>query len=456
MMQRVAKMADEREMAERQTILVVDDDATLRRLLSRQIERLGFRTRGAGTLGETLKLLETDPPDLILLDQNLPDAKGTEHLPELTRGCPVMVLTAYGSVEQAVHAIKAGAADYLTKPISPRMLELAIERVFAAARLRNEVGLLRREMRSHVTTELVGSSPQMEKLRKRAQVLAETDTPVIITGEPGVGKRTLARFIHAAGPRAEASFAELQCARLDGSNLLDELFGAAEPGLLELSRGGTLFLSDIGRMPQVVQRRLAGALETGTFSRRGSAREIPAQVRVIAATDQNISDLLAHDVLVPELFYFLSAFTLEVPPLRERRGDIPQLAEHFLSRRRFALGEEKAFSQKTIDLLRQWDWPGNLRELRNVVERGVILSGSNKMILPRHVELGQQVNAGLSHGEHLNVADEPSLDQLRDRYLEYLLCRHKNNRREVARILGISERSLYRILSQHRAPPSHP
>lgn len=443
-------MANEQEMSARQTILVVDDDATLRRLLSRQIERLGFRTQDVATLSDTLKLLETDTPDLILLDQNLPDAKATEHLPELIQSCPVIVLTAYGSVEQAVGAIKAGAMDYLTKPISPKMLELAIERVFAATKLRNEVGLLRREMRSHVTAELVGNSPQLETLRKRAKVLAGIDTPVIITGELGTGKRTLARFIHAAGPRAEASFAELQCARLDGSNLLDELFGAAEPGLLELSRGGTLFLSDIGRMPQVVQRHLAAALETGTFSRRGSAREIRVQVRVIAATSQNISDLVARDALVPELFYFLSAFTLEVPPLRERRSDIPQLAEHFLSRRRFALGEEKVFSQKTIDLLRQWDWPGNLRELRNVVERGVILSGSSKIILPRHVELGQQVNAGFAQGEQLNVADEPSLDQLRDRYLEHLLSRHKNNRREVARILGISERSLYRILSQHR------
>ncbi|MFC6686305.1 sigma-54-dependent transcriptional regulator, partial [Jhaorihella thermophila] len=285
-------------------------------------------------------------------------------------------------------------------------------------------------------------------LRERARMLAEAEMPVLIHGESGAGKRTVARFIHENGPRAEASFAELQCARADGSHLADELFGAAAPGLLEAARGGTLFLSDIGRMPQVVQRRLAAALETGAFTRRGSAREIGLQVRVIAASSQGLPELAAEGGLVPELFYILTAFTLEVPPLRARRADIPELANHFLSRRRFALDVEKTISRKTLELLQKWDWPGNLRELRNVVERGVILSGRSATIQPDHVELGQQAGLTEQRDKGISVADEPTLEQLRDRYLDFLLQRHDNNRRVVAGILGISERSLYRILSQ--------
>ncbi|MFC3119628.1 sigma 54-interacting transcriptional regulator [Jhaorihella thermophila] len=294
--------AAERAMAATQSILVVDDDAILRRLLLRQIEQLGFRAVGAGTLTEALAVLDTDPPDLVLLDQKLPDATSTDHLPDLAERCPVIVLTAHGSVDQAVGAVKAGAADYLTKPISPRMLELAIARVFEAARLRNEVGLLRREVKGQETPEIVGHTAEVCKLRERARMLAEAEMPVLIHGESGAGKRTVARFIHENGPRAEASFAELQCARADGSHLADELFGAAAPGLLEAARGGTLFLSDIGRMPQVVQRRLAAALETGAFTRRGSAREIGLQVRVIAASSQGLPELAAEGGLVPELF----------------------------------------------------------------------------------------------------------------------------------------------------------
>ena len=443
-------MTSETDIAAEQSILVVDDDATLRRLLIRQVDRLGYRARGAGTLGDALAVLETDQPDLILLDQKLPDATGTDHLAELSTHCPVIVLTAYGSVDQAVGAVKAGAADYLTKPISPRMLELAISRTLEAEQLRNEVGFLRHEARSREHAELVGQSSRILELRNRALMLAPEDMPVLIHGESGAGKRTLARFIHQSGPRARTGFAELQCSRVDGGNLLDELFGAGEPGLLELARGGTLYLSDIGRMPQVVQRRLAGALETGVFSRRGSPRESPLQIRVIAGTGQGLTELAGSGGLVPELYYLLSGFALGVPPLRERKADIPDLANFFLSRRRFALGEEKAFAKRTLDLLKNWNWPGNLRELRNVVERGVILSGTSRTILPGHVELGDQVSFGGAGDEQISVSDEPSLDELRDRYLGLLLQRHDNNRRVVAEILGISERSLYRVLSQSR------
>ena len=437
-------------MTVRQSILIVDDDAVLRRLLSRQIERLGFRPVGAGTLAEALAVLDTDPPDLVLLDQKLPDATSTDHLPDLAERCPVIVLTAHGSVDQAVGAVKAGAADYLTKPISPKMLELAVERVFEAARLRNEIGLLRREVTGREAAEIIGHTPQVQKLRERAKMLAETEMPVLINGESGVGKRAVARFIHENGPRADASFAELQCARTDGSNLIEEMFGAAAPGLLETARGGTLFLSDIGRMPQFAQRRLATALETGSFTRRGSAREIALQVRVIAATSQSLTELSGEKGLVPELFFILTAFTLDVAPLRDRRADIPDLANHFLTRRRFALGEEKVLAKRTLELLEKWSWPGNIRELRNVVERGIILSGATRTIRPEHVEIGQQVGFSKDQADSINVADEPTLDELRDRYLDLLLQRHDNNRRVVSKILGISERSLYRILSQRR------
>lgn len=432
------------------SILVVDDDTTLRRLLVRQVDRLGFHAAGAGTLAEALAAMETDQPDLILLDQQLPDAAGVEHLPELAQRCPVIVLTAHGSVNQAVDAVKAGAEDYLTKPISPQMLELALEKAFHAARLRDEVGLLRREACRQEEAELIGRTPQIEALRARATMLAETDTPVLVQGEFGAGKRTVARFIHNAGPRALAGFAEVQCARVEGGHLLDELFGAQEPGLLELVRGGTLFLSDIGRMPELVQRRLATTLETRQFQRRGSTRQLPLQARVIAGTSQSTAELVADNALVPELYYQLTAFTLDIPPLRDRRADIPRLAEHFLARRRFALSDEKTFSKKMIDHLKAWDWPGNLRELRNVVERGVILSGASKTMRPEHVELGEQLTYGAAQSTQIGVDDEPSLDALRDRYIDILLHRHDRNRRAVAAILGISERSLYRILSKSR------
>lgn len=431
-------------------ILVVDDDATLRGLLMRQIENLGFSATGAGSMAEAREHIEADRPDMVLLDQRLPDADGVDALPELIAHCPVVVLTAYGSVNQAVGAVKAGAADYLTKPISPQMLELAIERVFDAARLRGEVGLLRREMRHRTRTALIGTSPQIERARARAQLLATTQTPVLILGEWGTGKRTLARFIHENGPRAERNFVEVQCARMDGNALLDELFGEAEPGLLESAAGGTLFLSDIARMPPGVQRRLAGSLETGRFTRRGSRREIALQVRVIAASGQPMAEISGEGGLVPELFYLLSAFTLELPPLRERKRDIPDLARELLERRTFALAQDKRLSKQTIKRLQAWQWPGNLRELRNVIERGIILSGNSRTIRPEHVEIGETVISGGAPDNAISVADEPTLERLGDRYLDMLLQKHGDNRREVARILDVSERSVYRMLARRR------
>ncbi|RME34824.1 MAG: sigma-54-dependent Fis family transcriptional regulator [Gammaproteobacteria bacterium] len=429
-------------------VLLVDDDATLGRLLARQLAGLGYTPEVAATAAEARAAVAAHRPDAVLLDQRLPDADGMDLVAELARVAPVVVLTAYGSVDQAVAAVRAGAADYLTKPITPAALELVLARVLEMARLRGELGRLRRAIGAQEPPELVGSSPEMVQLRRRASALAEGDVPALIAGEWGTGKRTVARFIHHQGPRRDGPFHQISCVEHSAETLMAELVGDEEPGLLELAAGGTLYLADIGRAPAAAQRQIAVIIESGAFARRGSAALQPLRARILAGVTLASGPVSGRREIVPELFFLLSGMTLEVPPLRQRRKDIPELAQNFLKRRSFARDRPKRLSSGALRRLCEWDWPGNLRELQGVIERAVILSGESPNILPRHVELNA-VRPGEPAGA-LDVSDEPDLDRLAERYLDLLLERHGGNRRRVARIMGISERSIYRMLSRRR------
>lgn len=440
-----------------QRILVVEDDTTLNRLLLDQLKRLGFKAKGASTRKQALELLEDFEPDLAILDIRLPDVNGMELLPELHLTCPVVILTAYGSIDQAVLAVKAGAAEYLIKPVSPAGLELAVTRALDNAELKRNAQFWQSRAKAESDSKMIGSSKAFGKVREMIALVAPVETTVLIEGESGVGKELVASAIHEQSERSEEHFVAIDCCTLQENLFESELFGhergaftgaeRKKQGLIEVAEHGTVFLDEIGEISPVIQAKLLRVLETGKFRRLGRVKDLVADVRFVAATNRSLQEMVDKGTFRSDLYYRLSAFSIPVPPLRERKGDIKKLAEHFLISRQFLRNVDKAFAPATFKALRQYRWPGNVRELKNVVERSILVSAGSPRILPEHVSLPQTVDDEKSSVE-LCYDYEPSLDELRSSYLSYLLETHDGNRREVANILGISERNTYRLIKQ--------
>ena len=437
--------------------LVIEDDLTLNRLLIDQLSRLGFEALGAESRAAALAIMEEFEPGLIILDIRLPDVEDIEFIVELREICPVVVLTAYGSIEQAVKAVKAGASEYLIKPASPQSIELAINRALETAALKRSADFWQAQARPLKIPNMVGISKQFNDLRQTIELVAPADTTVLIEGESGVGKELVAEAIHELSSRADAPFVAVDCCTLQENLFESELFGhergaftgadRKKDGLIEVANKGTVFLDEIGEIRPAMQAKLLRVLETGKFRRLGGIRDLMADVRFVAATNRSLINLADEGEFRPDLYYRLSAFTIDVPPLRERRGDIEPIARHFLATRKFMRNVEKDFSAGALKALASYAWPGNVRELRNVVERAVLLSASLTVIRPEHISLPEDANAGNSKVK-LSFDHEPTLDELRDNYLVHLLETHRGNRREVSKVLGISERNTYRLIKK--------
>jgi two-component system NtrC family response regulator len=439
------------------TILVVDDDPTLNRLLCAQLKAGGYRTVGAQRWSEVEAALQKHEPAVALLDMKLPDAEGIEKLAQLTEFCPVIVLTAYGSIDQAVQAVKHGAFDYLTKPVNPDVLELAVRRCLANSSLRRNFELLKRQTTSTAARELVGESSAMTELRKMIDVVGPSGTTVLIVGESGVGKELVAAAVHKASDRAGSNFIAVNCATLQQNLFESELFGhergaftgadRRKEGLVEVGAGGTVFLDEIGEMSLAVQAKLLRVIETGHFRRVGGTKDLTANVRFVAATNRDLEAMCREGTFRSDLFYRLSAFILRVPPLRERLDDIPVLAEHFLGSREFSRGAPKHISPGVLDLMMSYNWPGNIRELRNIIERAALLSGTDTEIRVSHV--GSLRRSGPLRDDYAFSFDHvPTLDEIAAVHFDRLLNTGNYNRAEIARLMGVSERQLYRMLGE--------
>jgi DNA-binding NtrC family response regulator len=442
------------------TVLVIDDDATLNRLLCEHLTASGYVAVGATTWREAESLLTTVEPTVVLLDMKLPDTNGIEKLRDLSDLYPVLVLTAFGSIGQAVLAMKHGAVDYLTKPVNPDVLDIAVGRTVKAWQLQRDYEYYKRQAQSEVAKTLVGTSEPMAELRRLIGLVGPTDTTVLVLGESGVGKELVAAAVHRASHRSGANFVAIDCSTLQQNLFESELFGhergaftgadRRKEGLIEVAGGGTVFLDEIGEMTPALQAKLLRVLETGRFRRLGGTKDLDSNVRFIAATNRDLERMCRDGLFREDLYYRLSAFILQVPPLRARIDDIPLLAEHFLKVRDFARHARKRWSPAALDALVAYPWPGNVRELRNVVERAALMSGAETEIQPAHC--GHLGGRSRGAGKFVFSFDQaPTLDEIADEYLERLLARGRLTREEIANTLGISERNLYRMLERQRS-----
>lgn len=453
------------KMTDDTTVLVIDDDVTLNRMLCAQLKAGGYTTIGAHCWSEAESLLGEREPSLALLDIKLPDANGLEKMEQLKEVCPVIVLTAYGTIDQAVMAIKRGAADYLAKPVNPDALDLTVKRTLSMLQLQRNYEFYKRQALSGAEQTLVGKSTPMMELRKMIRIVGPSDTTVLITGESGVGKELVAAAVHKASARADANFVAIDCSTLQPNLFESELFGhergaftgadRRKEGLIEVASGGTVFLDEIGEMSTALQAKLLRVLETGRYRRLGGTKDLNAHVRFIAATNRDLEAMCRDGTFRSDLFYRLSAFSIKVPALRERKEDIALLAEHFLRTRTFDRNTKKRWSPAAIDALSDYGWPGNVRELRNVVERAALVSGGESEI--RLVHCGQLGRHAGAVGRFTFSFDRaPKMEEIAEIYLQKLLKEQRLTRREIAETLGVSERNVYRMLEKLNAGGARP
>jgi DNA-binding NtrC family response regulator len=375
-------------MAEKIRILVVDDELVIRESLTGWLRKSGYHVDAAESGMGALRMLEDTPYELLFLDIMMPAMNGIDVLKVVKEKYPhtmVVMITAYGSVETAVQAMKGGACDYLMKPFNPDQLTLLTEKLMQQKRLLEENIFLRERVAETVRFEnLVGCSKAMQELFAIILDVAESEAAVLITGETGTGKELVAKAIHAKSPRCHAPFIPINCGALPEHLLESELFGyergaftgavRAKKGRLEMAHRGTLFLDEVGTVPLKMQVDLLRVLETKKFHRLGGTAEIEVDFRLIAATNRNLQEAIQRGEFRQDFFYRLNVISLQIPPLRERREDIPLLARHFLERYRRETNKQiDTIDPEARAILERYDWPGNARELENAIERAVVI-----------------------------------------------------------------------------------
>jgi two-component system response regulator FlrC len=439
------------------SILVVDDEPAMRLLVTSVLKDEGHDVTAAASGEEALQLVAKRHCHLIITDLKMPGMSGVELLERIKKDDPetaIILLTAFGSVEGAVEAMRKGAAHYLLKPLAnPDELRLAVRRVLEERRLADEATTLRQATEAVFPFgEIVAGDPKMQAALELARSVAPTDSTVLVTGETGTGKELVARLIHHWSPRADQAFVAVNCAALAETLLESELFGhekgaftgamAQRRGRFELAHGGTLFLDEVGEMSPALQAKLLRVLQERTLERVGGTKTVTVDVRVIGATNRDLQQMVATRTFRDDLFYRLSVFPIPLPPLRERPSDIIPLAEHVLGQVTRRLGKRiVGFSPDAAATLTQYRWPGNIRELQNVVERAAILC-QEEQILPAHLNLAPASPASAAAGPK-------TLKELeREAILSALAACH-GNRREAAKQLGIGLRTLYTRLREY-------
>jgi DNA-binding NtrC family response regulator len=439
-------------------ILVVEDDRTLSRLIAQQLSSLGHEVVHAGNWGEADAYLVAHEPHLIITDVKLPDGDSLARLPDLVANQPVIVLTAFGSVRNAVDAMKAGAFEYLLKPVSPEELTLVVRRALDDATLRSDHQFCAKRLKAQegCARFMIGVSAPLMRVKETIAAVAESDITVLIQGESGAGKELVARALHEQSGRAVRNFIAMDCCTLQEKLFESELFGhergaftgadKQKRGLIEGAEGGTLFLDEIGEIEPAIQAKLLRVLETGTFRRVGGTRDLQANVRIVAATNRDLAAMGQAGTFRADLYYRLSAFVIDTPPLRERRDDIPYLVTHFVQHHNFSRRINKRVSNDAIRRLVAYDWPGNVRELRNVIERAIILSRDTNTIRPEHLAFGSSASQAKVS---VSFDHDPTMEQLQAEYLKMQLHKYSGHRAKVAEVLDISERNVYRLIQRY-------
>ena len=441
----------------RGSILVVDDEPAMRLLLSSVLKDEGHDVTAAASGEEALQLIARRHYHLLLTDLKMPGISGLDLLERVKRddpGTAVIILTAFGTVEGAVEAMRMGAVHYLLKPLAnPEELRLSVRRVFAEQRVTDEATTLRQATEAVFPFgEIVAGDGKMQAALELGRSVAPTDATVLITGETGTGKELMARAIHHWSPRSGHSFVAVSCAALAESLLESELFGhekgaftgavVQRRGRFELAHGGTLFLDEVGEMTHALQSKLLRVLQEGTFERVGGTKTVTVDVRVITATNRDLQRLVAERVFREDLYYRLSVFPILLPPLRERPADILPLADHVLRQASRRFGKRiVGFAGEVPALLRGYAWPGNIRELQNVIERAVILCREERIISAHlHPPLSSPA---------LSPCAPKTLRELEREAILAALVAHAGNRRKAADQLGVGLRTLYTRLREY-------
>lgn len=443
-------------------VLVVDDDAEMRELVSDVLKGRGHHITTAGSGQEALKLLAEQDFAVVLTDLRMKGMLGTELLNEIKRLYPdmgVILMTAFGSVETAVEAMKHGASDYLTKPVKTEEIIRVVERAVRESALRREVSRLRKEVHKEYSFHhILGKSKAIQGVFDLIRRVADGPTNVLITGESGTGKELVAKAIHYNSDRKDAPFVPVNCAAIPEQLLESELFGhmrgaftdakADKRGLFEEAQRGTLFLDEISELPLMLQAKLLRAIQEKEIRRVGANKPIAVDVRIIAATNLHLAEEVKAKRFRDDLYYRLNVIELKLPPLRERREDIPILVEAFLKKCAEARGKNvKGVSESALAMLMDYDWPGNVRELENVIERAVTLS-RGETIAPD--DLPTAVQGARGDRRVLDEAAEKtlSLHEIEKEYIKKILEKTGGNKYQAAHALGIDRKTLYRKLAE--------
>ncbi|NKB82687.1 MAG: response regulator [Nitrospirales bacterium] len=437
-------------------VLIVDDDPDMRTLLQDILEDHQYRVLLAQEGQEGLNHLANEPCSVILTDLRMKGMAGLELLNQAVKEFPqsnVIIMTAFGTVESAVEAMKHGAYDYLTKPIKTDELLVTVDKAMKEASLRREVADLRRQVtREFAFSQIIGKSKPMREVFDLIRRVANTKSNILITGESGTGKELVARAIHYNSERRQNPFVPVNCAAIPELLLESELFGHVKGaftdakvdkrGLFEESQTGTLLLDEISELPMMLQAKLLRAVQEHEIRRVGSTRAVSIDTRLIAATNVNLSEEVKAKRFREDLYYRLNVIEIQLPPLRERKEDIPLLADALLKRYK-----EKEISPTALGLLMDYQWPGNVRELENVIERAATLTQGTQITvedLPHTIrEMGGERQTIESGAEHFLP-----LEKLEQRYIARILEKTEGNKYQAARILGIDRKTLYRKLSE--------
>lgn len=441
--------------SDERSILIVDDEFIVRDSLSKWFRQDGYRVEAAEDAAHALKCMERGPWDVILLDIKMPGVSGLElqkQLKEIDGSAIIIMITAYASVESAVHALKGGAFDYITKPVDPDHLSHVLQNALRQKNLSDENVRLRQHLSSLLSAEEpVGDSVQMKKVMELARTVAKTDTTVMIRGESGTGKELIARTIHASGGRRFFPIVPVHCAAVPESLLESELFGHEKgaftgaqyrrKGKFEMANGGTIFLDEVGTISAKMQVHLLRVLETKQFMRVGGSENIKSDFRVICATNRDLESALKEGQFREDLYYRLNVFSIVIPPLRDRRSDIPLMVDHFITKYSSAMSKGVTrIAPEALDMLVRYNWPGNVRELENVIERA--------MVLAQPPEIGPN-DLPFQLTQASDLPSDDTLSSVERRHIYQVLLRSGWNITRAAEQLDIDRVTLYNKIAKY-------
>jgi two-component system response regulator AtoC len=444
-------------------VLIVDDEYQLLEAFKKKLSKEGMEVFTASNGQEAITIIKQETLDIGLFDIKLPDTDGVELLEKLREIQPtaeVIMLTGYASVDTAIRSMKLGAYDYLTKPVKLSELHTVILKAYEKKQLKEKTIVLEEQLqRVEVHDKFIGESKEINVVKKAISLVGNSNVPVLILGETGTGKELVARAIHAQSSRAANPFVIINASNLQESILESELFGykkgaftgaqTDKVGLLQIANTGTFFVDEVGDMGMPIQSKLLRVLEAGVFRKLGDTKEITVDVRFIFATNKVIEEEVKANRFRKDLFYRLNTFVIQVPPLRDRKDDIPILTKYFLEKHA-RKGNRKAVSKQALNLLVTYHWPGNVRELANVIERAILISADRSEIIPDDLPQAIVLPSFATEERKRSLSqDTLRLDSMEKEHIEKVLEFAGGNKSKAARLLGISRKKLYQKIESH-------